>query len=129
MASFVIDKKENSVAVWEEGGAYTNTGFAIIVADKNGYPKRPVKIRTSGSLACAEHALIPVVTGDIIITVDRHRDRVSLVVERIVSTEDLQVELEPCDDRICVDAIHAAIAKADDYHCRKPYYIKVPNRD
>lgn len=121
--------KSGIPAMWEKGGAYSNTGEAVIFADHNGYPKRPLCVRTRGDLACGNHALIPVTVGDTIVTVNRQHDRVSVTVERIAAISDELAMAEHCTDPICVDAIHAAIAKADDYHCRSAYYIKTPDRD
>ena len=103
-------------AFWEQGGGYTNTGSAVIIADHNGYPKQAIEVYTTGELACGKHALI--------ITVDRHRDRIAVTIRRITFIDDVGIGVETCEDLICVDAIEAAIAKSYDYHCRKPYYIK-----
>ena len=36
---------------------------------------------------------------------------------------------DPATEAICWDAVAAAVAKAYDYHCRRPYYIRnSPNR-
>lgn len=115
--------KSGLTAMWEKGGSFTNTGSVTIIADHNGYPKRPVCVRTRGDLACGNHALIPIRTGDVVVSVDRHHDKVAITVERIVSILDDGAVVEPCNDLICVDAIQAAIEKANDYHCRQPYYI------
>lgn len=112
------------LAFWEQGGGYTNTGSAVIIADHNGYPKQAIEVYTTGELACGKHALIPVEVGDVIITVDRHRDRIAVTIRRITLIDDVGIGGETCEDLICVDAIEAAIAKSYDYHCRKPYYIK-----
>lgn len=116
--------KSGLTAMWERGGSFTNTGWVTIIADCNGYAKRPVCVRTCGDLACGNHALIPVATGDVIVSVDRHHDKVAVTVERIVSILDDGAVVESCNEPICVDAIQAAIEKANDYHCRQPYYIK-----
>ncbi len=114
-------------AMWEKGGGYTNTGSATIIADRNGYPKRAILERTAGDLACKDHALIPVSVGDVIVSANQHRDRVAVTVERITSIGDGVATVEPCADPICVDALYAAINKANDYHCRTAYYIKTKN--
>ena len=116
--------KTGKAAMWEKGGAYSNTGESTIIADKNGYSKKPLYVRTHGDLACGNHALIPIAEGDIIVTVNRHHDKIAVMVERITSIMFGIVEVEPGTDCICDDAIYAAIAKANDYHCREPYYIK-----
>lgn len=116
--------KSGIPAMWEKGGSYSNTGSATIIADRNGYPKRAVHVRTRGDLACSNHALVPVANGDVIVSVNRHRDRVAVTVERITTIFDGTAQTEPCTERICFDAIEAAVAKANDYHCRQPYYIR-----
>jgi len=47
-------------ALWEEGGGYTNTGSAIIIAGSAGEPLRPFYIRRRGHLANGQHALLPI---------------------------------------------------------------------
>ncbi|OUN12594.1 hypothetical protein B5G42_06450 [Flavonifractor sp. An91] len=57
-------------------------------------------------------------------SVDRHWDRVSIQVERIVAIKGDTATIERTDDLICWDAIQAAVAKSQHYHCREPYYIR-----
>ena len=124
MTYSVEQTKSGIPAMWEKGGAFSNTGEAVIIADRNGYPKRPVCVRTHGNLACGCHALVPVAAGDIIVTVNRHHDRAAVTVERISAISGDAARAEPCADPICVDAIYAAIDKANEYHCRTPHYIR-----
>jgi hypothetical protein len=56
-------------AIWESGGGLTNRGHAVLVTDPHGGPKIPLFVKTSGDLACGNHALIPVAAGDCIISV------------------------------------------------------------
>ncbi len=120
-----IERTKSGIpTMWEKGGAYTNIGSAQIIGDHNGYPKVAVHVRTRGNLCCDEHAVIPVCSGDVVITADRHRDRIAISVYRIVNIGNSQAVVEPCTDHICYQAIQAAIAKATDYHCRRPHYIK-----
>ena len=116
--------KRGIPCLWEKGGGYTNTGEAQIITDGLGYPKRAIAVLTHGDLACRDHALIPVREGDHIVTVYRHRDRVSIRVERIMSIEGDTAKTVPEKDAICVEAINAAVAKSEDYHCRRPYYVQ-----
>ena len=124
MNLMVSYSKKGYPCLTECGGGYTNTGVARIIADKNGYPKRAIRIFEHGDLACGDHAVIPVAVGDIIISADRHHDKVSVTVNRIIAVNQCEVEVEPCKDRICKDAINAAVEKTYDYHCRKPYYVR-----
>lgn len=121
----ITTSKSGIPCLWEHGGGYTNTGESQIITDGQGYPKRAIHVRTHGDLACGDHALIPVQTGDHIVNVYRHRDRVALRVERIVSIQGDTATLVPETEPICVDAINAAIAKTSDYHSREPYYISI----
>jgi len=59
MKKIKIEKtKKGYPALWEQGGGYTNTGEAQIIASSTGGPKKPVYIRRAGSLANGQHALI-----------------------------------------------------------------------
>lgn len=114
--------------LWESGGGYTNTGEAQIITDKQGYPKRALHVRTYGDLACKEHALIPIEVGDHVVTVDRHRDKIAVQVERIVSIEGETATVVPETAPICDGAIWTAAEKSKDYHCRTAYYIQAVPR-
>lgn len=116
--------KSDLPCLWEGGGGLTNTGGARLITSPTGKPKRAIYIRTHGDLCCANHALIPVKVGDCLVTVDRHWDRVSIQVERITAIDGDTATLERTDDLISYDAIQAAVAKSEDYHCREPYYIR-----
>ena len=124
----ITRSKSGIPCLWESGGGYTNTGEAQIITDGQGYPKRALHVRTHGDLACKDHAIIPIQDGDHIVTVNRHWDRVSIEVDRIVSIEGDTARTVPETRPICVDAINAAVAKSKDYHCRIPYYIKTAPR-
>ena len=110
--------------MWESGGSYTNTGNAQIITDCNGNPKRALYVRTHGDLACGYHALIPVRVGDCVLTVSRHRDKYDFINEKITAIEGESVILEEIHDPICIGAYNAALDKVNDYHCRRPYYIR-----
>lgn len=66
--------KKGYPAHWEQGGGYTNTGVATIIAGKNGQPKKPIYVRARGHLANGKHALIPLEIGDYIIRVHHKGD-------------------------------------------------------
>jgi hypothetical protein len=136
-----VEKKPLGFAAWEEGGAEKNTGSVIIVADPEGRPKRAHYVRTRGHLANGRHALVPVVSGDVIIFVNRHGDDYTIEVCKIADfTYDEQYDNWDAncdliakfsegawDDEAVASrfdaAIKAACDKAADYHCCKPYYI------
>jgi len=134
--------KKGYPAIWEEGGGYTNTGSATIVASPNGERLMPAYINQRGSLSCGQHALFIVHVDDIIVEADHHRRDFEINVYRITAIReedgrfvadldlinqyssgewesDLQPELE--------DSVHAAIEKATTYHCRRPIYIAADN--
>ena len=134
--------KKGYPAIWEEGGGYSNTGSATIVAGPSGERLAPVYINRRGSLACGFHALFIVHEGDHIIEADHHRRDFEINVYRITAIReedgrfvadldlinqyssgewesDLQPELE--------DSVRAAIEKATTYHCRRPIYIAADN--
>ena len=110
--------------LYECGGGLTNTGGAQLVTSPTGKPKRAIHIRTHGNLCNDDHALIPVKAGDCVVSVDRHRDRVAVQVERITAINGDTATLERTDDLICWDAIQVAVEKSWDYHCRQPHYIQ-----
>ena len=116
--------KSGLTCLWECGGGFTNTGSAQVITSPTGKPKRAIHISTHGELCCGRHALIPVKVGDCIVSVDRHWDRVSIKVERIMAIDGDMATLEHTEDLISYDAIQAAVAKSKDYHCREPYYIR-----
>lgn len=76
----ITRSKRGIPCLWENGGGYSNTGTAQIITDGQGYAKRAIYVRTHGDLACGDHALIPVQTGDHVVTVYRHRNKVSIEV-------------------------------------------------
>lgn len=120
----ITRSKSGYPCLWERGGGYTNTGEAQIITDGQGYPKRAIAVRSHGDLACMNHALIPVHEGDHIVTVNRHRDKIAVQVERIVSIEGDTARTVPETAPICDGAIWAAAEKSNDYHCRVPHYIQ-----
>lgn len=119
----ITRSKRGLPCLWEKGGGLTNTGDSQIITDGQGYPKRAIFVRTRGDRACVDHALIPVQVGDHVVTVDRHRDKVAVRVDRIVSIQGDTATLAPENAPICYGAIEAAVNKAYDYHCRQPHYV------
>lgn len=129
--------KTKKPALWEEGGGFSNTGSATIVADKNGGKKRPLFVRNKGHLACEKHALVPLHVGDVVVTVWRHRDTYDLQVVRIVSIVADQATVETiCAVKgsaeqclaetpdIFKAAVSAALKKSAIYHCRYPVFVQ-----
>ena len=75
--------KKGFPALWEQGGGYTNTGEAIVIASSSGDPKKPVYIRRAGQLANREHALIVIQPGDVIIRANHHREDFNLEILQV----------------------------------------------
>jgi hypothetical protein len=141
--------KKGIPCLWEKGGGFTNTGDAQIICTAKGEPKKPIYIRQRGSLACEEHALIPVQVGDVVIKAFQHRGDFTIEVLSIVEIKDDVAEKkdwkgdvirskevvtvpiatfdmgewdkEPAEELEA--AIEAAKEKATCYHCRRPHFI------
>jgi len=143
---------QGSAGIWEEGGATTNKGSATIICTPTGKKKKPVTVRQSGPLSNSKHALIPVKINDIIIQAFHRRKSYTIKVSKISGFDikalpyQAMLELiteyslgEWSDDHLYKKfdrAICAARAKAEHYHCKKPYYIanaqmefKLKNKD
>lgn len=137
MAQFpVIRSKTGVPCLWEQGGGNTNTGDAVLVTNKHGGAKSPLYIKTRGSLACGNHALIPVSVGDHVITAAHHRKDFSIEVFQIIDITDNLViaiainyfdcgEWDATLDPSFANAVESAQQKAACYHCREPHYIRV----
>jgi len=126
--------KRGFPAMWEHGGGCTNTGAAVIIANGDGSPKKPVYVRRRGSLACAHHAFFVVHEGDLVIEADHHRHDFNIRIWHIdhIQEEEAHLSLlyeysrgewniDPEENFIA--AIEAAVEKATCYHCREPHYI------
>lgn len=148
---FELEKSTRGhLCFWEHGGGMTNTGYAAIVADKNGQAKRAIYVKRRGHLANDKHALIPVVAGDFIINAHHHRGDFTIRVYKIIdfikkvyefdSKADFQIleyNYAVCEETFTLDkgewnvdlpnylgdAVDAAVEKATCYHCRRPHFI------
>lgn len=63
----VLAKGTGLPCVWEEGGADMASGYALLIADKNGNKKSPVLCLHDKDVSNGKHALIHVVEGDLIL--------------------------------------------------------------
>lgn len=63
----VLAKSTGLPCVWEEGGADMISGYALLVADKNGNKKAPVLCLHDKDVSNGKHALVPVESGDLIL--------------------------------------------------------------
>lgn len=131
---FVLTAAGNR-AVWEQGGATTSNGKALVVTGSQGQKLKSVLINN----ACNQkHALIKVREKDHIIVVDRKHDILSIDIYQITSFNDDTLELEAIRIYQYLNgewdqlppfkrAINAAVLKSRTYHCRKPAYCFLPN--
>lgn len=143
---FYVSRSKNGYpCLRESGGGYTNTGEAVIIADKDGKRKNAIYIYRSGHLACRDHAVIPIIAGDYVIRADRSHRKISIMIyqiEKIFYDECIckvimsiyDEDYQNLFDDGCVAlyfsnieklwlAIKAAINKTLIYHCRQPVYI------
>lgn len=128
-----IEKSNNGIpCVWENGGGYSNTGRAVVVAGIHGEKLRPLYIRKKGQLACSDHALIEVRIGYMIIEAEHGRGDFDISVYAIMNAEKRKVKrvysftMGSWDRKpplYLKSAIEAAKRKALLYHCREPLYI------
>jgi hypothetical protein len=135
MKNFKLAHSKSGVScLWEAGGAYSNHGSAILIADANGAKIKPLYIRTRGELACGDHAMIPVTVGATVVQADQWHGDYDIYVYQIAEIRDQEAiaKLEyhfscgewdcPPDDKFSA-VIGAAKKKAASYHCRMPYYV------
>ena len=141
MAKIAIEStKKGFPALWESGGGYRNTGDAVIVADKDGQPKRATYIRRRGSLANAPHALIILEAGDFIIEAHHHREDFTVEIFKALDFEEKDGEMYAVVETVnrfdrgewdadfpefLETAVQAAVDKATCYHCREPHFVAV----
>lgn len=131
--------KKGYPAIWEEGGAATNTGDARIICNPDGSPKHPVYVRRNGHLANGQHALFVARPRDIVIQANHHRGdfiihifEVSSIEERdghdramlkLVSEFSRGEWSEDVVSRRLSEGLKAAKEKAQCYHCRHSHYL------
>ena len=127
--------KKGFPAMWEAGGGYTNTGYAVVIAGKDGQRKKALYVRKRGPLANENHALIPIEIGDYIIEASHHRKDFEFriwSIDQILNEEGQfalvneysQGEWEVDPPAFLQAAIEAAMNKATCYHCRSPHFVK-----
>lgn len=118
--------KKGIPCLWEQGGGFTKTGRATIIAGNNGAPKRAIYVRTHGVLACDEHALIPVQPEDYMIHAEHSHGQNFVEVYRIkeINLDEKTAVVESVEKipQQLSNAVDACVDKSYDYHCRSPYY-------
>lgn len=119
--------------LWENGGAWSNTGGSQVICDRFGNAKKAIYVPTHGDLCNGGHALIPVTVGDIVVDDKQHHENHEVSVWKIIRIEDGKATLQLLEyvnnirldtERAYNDAIMAAMEKASDYHCRSVYYAR-----
>lgn len=127
--------------IWEEGGAFTNTGKATIICDKNGNKKTAVFVNHSPYYN-SQVAKFRLQDGDIIIQANRWRDNLHIAILRYGNipnfgeyTELLSEYTEkgwtcPFYAEKYKEAVDAAVEKSHCYHCKGMHYgIEPETRD
>lgn len=129
--------KNGMPALWECGGAMTNSANCVIIGDKNANRKKPVFIRTGGHLSNDNHALFILNKDDIIVVGTRAHGDYTFMIMKYVSFEKVKgdgigefevlnhysegqwdSELESKYSNI----LDAAKTKMSKYHCRETIY-------
>jgi len=140
-ATISIERSRTGLpCLWESGGGASNTGWARVIANQDGTPKRPLYIRRRGPLSNGQHALFVVREGDVIIEADHHRRDFRVEVARIVKVGEEEATLEPIAtfdegewDRDLPKELEAAVEAAKEkavcYHCRDPHFFEEKDND
>jgi hypothetical protein len=139
MKKIKIEKtKKGYHALWECGGGYTNTGYATVIAGKNGEKKKAIYVRGRGELANSNHALIIIKKGDYIVVAEHHREDFEIQILRVLDFKEEEGETFAITEQAyefsrgewdaelptyLQAAVEAAKEKATCYHCRSPHYI------
>ena len=129
--------KNGMPALWECGGAMTNSANCVIIGDRNANRKKPVFVRTGGHLSNDNHALFILNKDDIIIVGTRAHGDYTFMILKYISFEKIKgdgigefevlnhfsegqwdSELEPKYSNI----LDAAKTKMGKYHCRETVY-------
>lgn len=129
--------KNGMPALWECGGAMTNSANCVIIGDKNANRKKPVFIRTGGHLSNDNHALFILNKDDIVVVGTRAHGDYTFMILKYISFEKVKgdgigefevlnhfsegqwdSELESKYNTI----LEAAKTKMGKYHCRETVY-------
>lgn len=129
--------KNGMPALWECGGAMTNSANCVIIGDRNANRKKPVFIRTGGHLSNDNHALFILNKDDIIVVGIRAHGDYTFMILKYISFEKIKGdgigefevvnhysegrwdnELESKYSNI----LDAAKTKMSKYHCRETVY-------
>ena len=148
-----LSKNTGVPCIWEEGGADMASGYALLVADKNGNKKTPVLCLRDQGITNGKHALVSVCEGDLILlgVMSKHHDetRVCCVVGMVTRIDidgkralvmmsptvcvrtfpDGEVELQYANDDLnFIDENHpllqAGLARVQEKFCHEPIYVR-----
>ena len=149
----VLAKGTGLPCVWEEGGADMASGYALLVADKNGNKKAPLICLHDKDVSNGKHALMPVAEGDLILlgVMKKFDDETQMcciigAVTRIDAAKDERVlitispafcaqvvnddpEVQYTDDSLAfIDAGHpllqAGMERVQERFCHEPKYVR-----
>ncbi|RLI69052.1 hypothetical protein DRO91_08175 [Candidatus Heimdallarchaeota archaeon] len=119
--------------LWEYGGGMTKTGSAYTVCGSTGQKLKPTKIFTTGHLANNIHAEFEEKYGYVInsskngiinityLQLQFIHDSIQVAIKH---TWNGVIELLPNRFTYLKKAVYTTFRKANDYHCRIPYYIQ-----
>ena len=134
--------KKGLPALWENGGAYSNTGHATIIGNSNGDKKNVLFTRHFGQLACGDHGLFIMNEGDLVCKCSQWRGDITINLYRLgkdCSDEGMEIVEQwtysegewdkDLPDTINKEIVQRAIQKSYNYHCRSLYYgIEKPQK-
>jgi ribosomal protein S27AE len=135
---FVCERtKKGYPALWEQGGGYSNSGEAQIIAGPRGEKLKPIYIRTKGHRACGQHALFVIQPEYYIIIAgfwNKQNPPYNIAVYKIIEITEFQPNPDSSNKQLIAvaqlvnssqqltSAIEAAREKTRCYHCRQPHY-------
>jgi hypothetical protein len=150
----VLAKGTGIPCVWEEGGADMASGYALLIADKDGNKKAPVLCLHDKDVSNGKHALVPVAEGDLILLGvmkqldetqmcciigsvtrigDAKDERVAITVSPAVcaqaTSDDPNFEVQYTDDSLSfINADHpllgAGLTRVQEKFCHEPIYVR-----
>ena len=150
----VIAKNTGIPCVWEEGGADMASGYALLIADKDGNKKAPLLCLHDKDVSNGKHALVPVTEGDLIllgvmkkldetemccivgsvIRIDTKDERVLIAVSPAVcaqatSDDPNDIEIQYTDESLSfINAEHqmmrAGMERVQEKFCHEPKYVR-----
>lgn len=112
---------------WEQGGfnRKKNKGAAIIVADLQGNPKKPIFVKTKGSLCNGKHGLFPISKDDLLIETVADGENTQTDIYKIVSiNEETQTLITEKVNVNVANAINKSIEKALNINCKEVKYMR-----